>query len=82
MTATNGMTTWERILDDLRVAKRTYNSGWVCGSHWYANFTPTFSQRISRDLKPRGYVIESRRCQRIEHSHRGTIHEYRLVSEP
>lgn len=68
------MKVWERIVRDLR------HEEWVCGSYWYANYTPTFSQRISLDIKPRGYVIESRVCAR--HEHKGTIHEYRLVKEP
>lgn len=68
------MKTRERILRDLR------ENEWVCGSYWYANYTPTFAQRISTDLKPRGYVIESRPCKR--HEHIGAIHEYKLIREP
>lgn len=67
------MTTAERILADLRAAR----PGSVCGSYWYANFTPTFAQRISIDIKPRGFLIESRICKK--HEHKGTIHEYTLV---
>lgn len=73
------MTYAESILQDLRVARA--NGEWVCGSYWYATYRPTFSQRISIDLKAeRGYVIESRIC--TQHEHKGTIHEYRLVGEP
>jgi hypothetical protein len=68
--------TWERILRDLRERQPDF----VCGAEWYANYTPTFSQRISLDIKPRGYVIESRTCKR--HEHKGNVHEYRLVREP
>ena len=68
------MTTWRAILQDLRTSE------WYCGSWWYAKEMPTFAQRISLDLRPRGYVIESRICQ--EHPHRSTVHQYRLVKEP
>lgn len=60
------------VLDDLRESR----GDWICGSKWYAAFTPTYAQRISLDLRPRGYDIESRRCE--AHYHRGAIHEYRL----
>lgn len=70
------MKTWERILNDLRERRPNY----VCGAEWYAKFTPTYAQRISLDIKPRGYVIESRRCKR--HVHIGSVHEYKLTGEP
>ena len=68
------MKTWERILRDLR------DYDWVCGTFWLARFTPTYAQRISLDLKPRGYQIISRPCKR--HGHKGGVYEYRLVGEP
>ena len=70
------MRAWQSILDDLRNAR----PGWVCGGYFYATYRPTFAQRISLDLKPRGYVVESRVCQ--QHLHTSTIHEYKLVAEP
>jgi hypothetical protein len=70
------MRVWERILRDLRERQPEY----ICGSEWYASYTPTFAQRISLDIKPHGYVIDSRPCKR--HEHIGNIHEYRLVREP
>lgn len=73
------MTVAQSILRDLRHA-RDESDGWWCGSVWYATFRPTFAQRISLDLKPHGYVIESRPCRR--HDHNSTIHEYRLLGEP
>lgn len=72
------MTTWQRILDDLRRARS--RGEWCCGSDWYRNFTPTYSQRISIDLRPRGYVIESEVCK--DHEHKSSIHRYRLLREP
>ena len=59
------MKTWERILRDLR------DYDWVCGTFWMARFTPTYAQRISLDLKPRGYEITSRPCKR--HEHKGSV---------
>lgn len=66
----------DSIVADLRAA------GWegVCGAEWYASFRPTFSQRISIDLKARGFVIASWPC--TDHDHRGSIHRYRLVVDP
>ena len=72
------MTTWRRILEDLRDAR--YHGEWFCGAWWYQKAMPTFAQRISIDLKQRGYVIESRICK--DHPHLSTIHQYRLVKEP
>ena len=72
------MTTVQSILSDLRAARM--GTGWVCGSYWYETHRPTFAQRISLDLRPRGYVVESEVCH--EHDHRSTIHRYRLVAEP
>lgn len=69
------MTYWQQILHDLRST-----DGWFCGSWWYAKAMPTFAQRISIDLRPRGYVIESRVCQ--DHDHSSTVHQYRLLREP
>ena len=49
---------------------------WVCGSAFYANFLPTFSQRIS-ELIAAGAPIERSRCDRPNHHHRGQIGQYR-----
>lgn len=69
------MTTADSILADLQ------DGEWHCGSGWYATFRPTFSQRISIDLKAkRRLQIESRVCHR--HEHKGGIHEYRLIRQP
>ena len=72
------MTDKYKILEDLRAARE--QGIWWCSSWWYARAMPTFAQRISLDLRPRGYVIESRICR--EHNHDSTIHEYRLLREP
>jgi hypothetical protein len=67
----------EVIVEDLR---RAY-PGWVCGSQrWYANFRPCYSQTISVLRLQKGWEIESEICR--DHDHRGSIHRYRLVSEP
>lgn len=70
----------DRILGDLRSA-RDDGDGWVCSRGW-ATWTVSYSQRISIDLAGRGYVIEARPCKRIEHQHRSSRREYRLVAEP
>lgn len=62
-------TTSQQIVEALREADR-------CGGYFYANFLPTFAQRIS-ELNRSGWVIASRVC--TEHEHRGTIHTYSLV---
>lgn len=68
------MTVADSIVSDLRASQ------WVCGSHWYATFRPTFAQRISIDLRKRGFVIQSEVC--LDHDHRGSIHRYRIVIDP
>lgn len=72
------MSAWQSILHDLRLARA--RGEWVCGSFFYSTFRPTFAQRISLDLRPRGYVIESEPCR--DHHHASTIHRYRLIREP
>lgn len=66
----------DSIIADLR---ESAESG-TCGSYWYATFRPTFAQRISLDLRARGFVVASEPCH--EHEHRGPIHRYRLVVDP
>ena len=72
------MTYWYEILQDLRAARE--RGSWYCGSWWLAKEMPSYAQRISLDLKPRGYVVESKVCE--EHPHRSTVHAYRLLKEP
>ena len=63
------MTHTSRILTDLA------DGEWVCGSHWYGSYIPTFSQRISDLNHKEPGRIESRVCR--AHGHSSTIHEYR-----
>lgn len=58
------------VLDDLRARE------WTCGTVWLRGFIPRYPSRIN-DLKNRGHVIASRRCE--QHEHRGGVAEYRLV---
>lgn len=67
------MTSKERILSDLA------GGDWYCGSAWYANWLPTFSQRVSEMNAEHPGLIESRVCRNPEHQHKSSIHEYRLA---
>lgn len=64
-------TTSEQIVAALR-------DGPKCGGYFYANYLPTFAQRIS-EMNAAGWVIASRLC--TDHEHRGTIHTYELVKD-
>ena len=49
------------------------NGEWVCGSHWYATYRPTFAQRFSEINAKEPGRIESRPCQQHDHN----VYEYR-----
>jgi len=51
--------------------------GWVCGVSFQQKFIPTYSQRI-RDLRKKGWDIESDRCSLGHHSHKGQVAMYRI----
>lgn len=50
---------------------------WVCGSEFYANYMPTYSQRIG-ELVRGGAPIARAGCTNPEHRHEGNLAQYRL----
>lgn len=68
----------QKILGVIELA----DGAWVCGSYFYANYLPTFSQRISEFRTKEGLPIsEGRPCTHPDHNHDSTIAEYRWEGE-
>lgn len=58
-----------------------YSEGaWVCGSAFYENYLPTFSQRIGEMIRADA-PIATGRCTNPEHEHEGNLAQYRWESE-
>lgn len=51
---------------------------WVCGSAFYANFIPTYSQRIGK-MRRDGDPIARGICSNPGHRHKGTLAQYRWI---
>jgi len=61
----------------IRDVLKKSRGGWVCGSYFYAEYMPTYSQRIG-ELIVQGYEIEREPCKNPDHKHRGSIRQYRI----
>lgn len=64
----------------IRHTLRKYTNEWICGTAFYAAYLPTYSQRIG-ELVKKGDPIERADCNNPNHSHTGTIAQYRWVEE-
>ena len=68
----------DRVLEMLRERQ----GGWLCSSAFYAAQLPHARNRIAEELKPKGFVIETRPCHSPEHPASARYVEYRIALDP
>ena len=63
-----------------RVLEMLSSQSWVCGQEFSDQVGWSFGSRLS-ELRAMGFMIDKRRCQHPDHSHKAHVWQYAIIAE-